>query len=35
VGERFTARRMVQQYVSGYYAPALRLESGGDEPPSA
>ncbi len=35
VGERFTARRMVQQYVKDFYAPALRGESAGDDPPSA
>jgi starch phosphorylase len=35
VGERFTARRMVQQYVQGYYAPALRGDVAGDEPPTA
>ena len=35
VGERFTARRMVQQYVKSYYAPALRMEAGGDDPPGA
>ena len=34
-GERFTARRMVQQYVQGYYAPALRGDATGDEPPTA
>jgi starch phosphorylase len=35
VGERFTARRMVQQYVKAFYAPALRAESAGDDPPGA
>jgi starch phosphorylase len=36
VGERYTARRMVQQYVKSYYAPALRSEvAAGDDPPSA
>jgi glycogen phosphorylase len=35
VGERFTARRMVQQYVQAYYAPALRPDAPGDDPPSA
>ena len=35
VGERFTARLMVQQYVQGYYAPALRGDVTGDEPPTA
>jgi starch phosphorylase len=29
-GERFTARRMVQEYVRNYYAPAAR----GEEPPA-
>ena len=35
VGERFTARRMVQQYVKTYYAPALRAEAFVDDPPGA
>jgi starch phosphorylase len=36
VGERYTARRMVQQYVKSYYAPALRSEvAAGDDPPTA
>jgi starch phosphorylase len=35
VGERFTARRMVQQYVKAYYAPGLRGEAADDDPPSA
>ena len=35
VGERFTARRMVQQYVATSYAPALRGEGAGDDPPAA
>ena len=26
-GERFSARRMVQDYVNGYYAPAMRGEA--------
>jgi starch phosphorylase len=30
-GERFSARRMVQDYVNDYYAPAMR----GEEPKSA
>jgi starch phosphorylase len=30
-GERFSARRMVQDYTTGYYAPAMR----GEAPPSA
>ncbi len=35
VGERFTARRMVQQYVKTSYVPALRGQVEGDDPPSA
>ncbi|HVO34496.1 MAG TPA: alpha-glucan family phosphorylase [Gemmatimonadales bacterium] len=35
VGERFTARRMVQQYAQSYYVPALRGDASGDEPPTA
>jgi starch phosphorylase len=35
VGERFTARRMVQQYVESFYAPALRGDTAGDDPPTA
>jgi len=35
VGERFTARRMVQQYVQQFYAPALRGDATGDDPPTA
>jgi starch phosphorylase len=34
-GERFTARHMAQQYVKAYYAPALRAEAAGDDPPGA
>ena len=34
-GERFTARRMVQGYVSTYYAPGLRGDGPADDPPSA
>ena len=34
-GSRFTARRMVQDYVQEYYAPALRGEASGDDPPTA
>ncbi|MDQ2669022.1 MAG: alpha-glucan family phosphorylase, partial [Gemmatimonadota bacterium] len=34
-GERFTARRMVQDYMEAYYAPALRGEAVGDDPPTA
>ncbi len=35
VGQRFTARRMVQQYVTTSYVPALRGQAAGDDPPSA
>ncbi len=35
VGERFTARRMVQQYATTSYVPALRGQAAGDDPPSA
>ncbi|HEU4700228.1 MAG TPA: alpha-glucan family phosphorylase [Gemmatimonadales bacterium] len=34
-GARFTARRMVQDYVSAYYAPALRGERTTSDPPAA
>jgi starch phosphorylase len=34
-GTRFTARRMVQNYVQEYYAPAIRGETTGDDPPTA
>ena len=34
-GSRFTARRMVQDYVQEHYAPAIRGESSGDDPPTA
>jgi starch phosphorylase len=33
-GSRFTARRMVQDYVQEYYAPAIRGEAAGDDPPT-
>jgi starch phosphorylase len=33
-GRRFTARRMVQEYVQEYYAPAIRGEAAGDDPPT-
>jgi starch phosphorylase len=33
--ERFTARRMVRQYVEHYYAPAMRGEGADDDPPAA
>ncbi len=32
-GERFTARRMVEDYVNGYYAPAMRGEVPAIAPP--
>ncbi len=32
--ERFTARRMVREYVDRYYAPAMRGELVGDDPPN-
>ena len=35
-GRRFTARRMVQDYVQEYYAPAIRAATSlGDDPPTA
>jgi starch phosphorylase len=34
-GERFSARRMVQQYVKSFYAPRLRGDAATDDPPSA
>ncbi|MGI9090030.1 MAG: alpha-glucan family phosphorylase [Gemmatimonadaceae bacterium] len=33
-GQKFTARRMVQQYAVDYYAPAMRPESFVDDPPT-
>jgi starch phosphorylase len=33
-GSHFTARRMVQNYVQEYYAPAIRGETAGDDPPT-
>jgi starch phosphorylase len=33
-GARFTARRMMQEYVQKYYAPAFRGESSADDPPT-
>jgi starch phosphorylase len=33
-GSRFNGRRMVQEYVQEYYAPAIRDESSGDDPPT-
>jgi glycogen phosphorylase len=34
-GSRFTARRMLQDYVQEHYAPAIRDESSADDPPTA
>jgi len=34
-GSRFTARRMVQEYIREYYVPAAAGPAPGDEPPSA
>ena len=34
-GSRFTARRMLQEYVQEYYAPAIHGEASGDDPPTA
>ena len=34
-GERFTARRMLQEYVTDYYVPAAAGERPGDDPPTA
>jgi starch phosphorylase len=34
-GERFTAQRMVQQYTTQYYVPAMRGEDIKDDPPTA
>jgi starch phosphorylase len=34
-GERFTARRMVQQYATQYYVPVMRGEQSSDDPPTA
>ena len=34
-GSRFTARRMLQDYVQEYYAPAIEGEASGDDPPTA
>ncbi|MGI8510108.1 MAG: alpha-glucan family phosphorylase [Gemmatimonadaceae bacterium] len=33
-GQKFTARRMVEQYATDYYAPAMRAESFVDDPPT-
>ena len=34
-GARFTAQRMVREYVSQYYLPAMRGEQPADDPPTA
>lgn len=34
-GSRFTAQRMMQEYVQEYYAPAFRGEASTDDPPTA
>ena len=34
-GSRFTARRMLRDYVQEYYAPAIYGETSGDDPPTA
>ncbi len=34
-GSRFTARRMLRDYVQEYYAPAIHGETSGDDPPTA
>jgi len=34
-GQRFTARRMVREYVTKYYVPTMRRELPRDDPPSA
>lgn len=34
-GSRFTARRMVKNYVQAFYVPEMRGESSGDDPPVA
>jgi starch phosphorylase len=34
-GSRFTARRMLREYVQEYYAPATHGETSGDDPPTA
>jgi len=34
-GQRFTARRMVQQYVTEHYVPAIEGRLPGDDPPTA
>ena len=34
-GQRFTARRMVRQYVTEHYVPAIKGQAPGDDPPTA
>ena len=34
-GQRFTARRMVRQYVTEHYVPAIKGQGPGDDPPTA
>ena len=34
-GARFTAQRMVREYVTEYYLPAMRGEPPADDPPTA
>jgi starch phosphorylase len=34
-GDRFTTRRMVREYTTRYYVPAIRGESAPDDPPTA
>jgi starch phosphorylase len=34
-GSRFTARRMIREYVQEYYVPAILGEASGDDPPTA
>lgn len=34
-GSHFTAARMVQHYTQAYYAPAMRADATGDDPPTA
>jgi glucan phosphorylase len=34
-GARFSAQRMVREYLTEYYVPAMRGESSRDDPPTA
>ncbi len=34
-GERFTARRMLEEYVESYYVPSMTPASTADDPPTA